>query len=277
MRPSINVHSIFHGVAANSPEADITGDGIAVTLLHGVGGDLSMWDGVLATLPRTHPVLRYDLRGHGESDKPAGPYTLDDFVDDHIQVLDEHHIERSHLVGFSLGGLIAQAIALRHPDRVAKLVLISTIAERTPQEQTKVRARCETLRQEGAAAHLSTAVDRWFTDEFARAHPEVVEYRRARSLRNDPVSYAAAYRVLAENDLAARLNQIPHNTLVMTGECDSGSTARMAQLMADRIPRARAVLLPRLKHSVLLEAPQRIGQEIHAFLDSDQPSHRKRQ
>ena len=94
----------------------------------------------------------------------------------------------------------------------------------------------------------------------------MLEWRRQKSLQNDPAAYAAAYRVLAESDLADEIHRIIAPTLVMTGECDAGSTPRMAELLEARIPRAECVILPELKHSVLLEAPDLIASELHRFL-----------
>ncbi|MGZ5127117.1 MAG: alpha/beta fold hydrolase, partial [Burkholderiales bacterium] len=114
--------------------------------------------------------------------------------------------------------------------------------------------------------HLDWAVDRWFTREFQLAHPEIVEERKRQARTQDPACYAAAFHVLANYDLADELHRIRRETLVMTGELDSGSTPRMARLMAERITGAELGLLPNLKHSVLLEAPELVASNIAAFL-----------
>lgn len=242
------------------------GAGEAVVLLHGVGADHEAWDGVVSELDQRFDIIRYDLRGHGRSDKPSGPYALDDFVQDLRGILRANEIEKAHIVGFSLGGLVAQAFALQYPECVNKLVLISTVAGRTSTERDRVIARAETLSKNGANAHLSEAVTRWFTDDFIAARPDVLEWRRRKSLENDPMGYAASYRVLAESDLADQLHRVGAHTLVMTGECDVGSTPRMAQLIAERIPQAVCVIFPQLKHSILLEAPDKVSNEIRRFL-----------
>ena len=246
----------------------IDGDGPPVTLIHGVGSYLESWDGVIAAIGGGYRFLRYDLRGHGESPKPPGPYSLDDFVDDLAELLDEQGIESTHLAGFSLGGLIAQAFALAHPDRLHSLTLISTVAGRTDTENAAVQRRAATLAERGAGAHLTEAVDRWFTADFIASRPDVLEERRRRSLNNDPDCYAAAYRVLADYDLGNRLAEITTPTLVMTGENDVGSTPRMAKLIANRVPDSRLHIFPRLKHSVLLEAPDQVAAQMRPFLES---------
>lgn len=244
----------------------LDGSGPTVAFVHGVGSYLESWDGVIDGIGPGYRFLRYDLRGHGLSAKVPGPYKLTDFVDDLRALLDHLRIDRTILAGFSLGGLIAQAFALGHPERIQGLVLVSTIAGRTAAERERVLQRARTLSDKGAVSHLAEAVDRWFTADFIFRHPEVLEERRRRSLGNDPECYAAAYRVLAETDLAECLSDISTPTLVMTGENDIGSTPRMAQLIAERVPDARLQVFPHLKHSVLLEAPDQVAAAIKPFL-----------
>lgn len=253
-------------VGANAFHVRRSGTGDSNVLLHGVGADIETWDGVVAAHGDGFDVLSLDQRGHGRSDKPSGPLVLDDSVEDLHGVLNALELSTISLVGFSLGGLVAQAFALKYPERLNKLALISTVAGRTDEERARVLARAETLSQQGAGAHLSEAVTRWFTDGFIASRPDVLEWRRQKSLQNDPAAYAAAYRVLAESDLADEIHRITAPTLVMTGECDAGSTPRMAELLAARIPRAECVILPELKHSVLLEAPDLIASELYRFL-----------
>lgn len=213
----------------------VEGKGPRVALVHGVGGVMQNWNGVVERLRDRFELLRYDLRGHGGSEKRGGRYTLSDFVDDHIALLDKLGWHSAHVVGFSLGGIIAQSIAIERPARVGKLVLISAIAGRTEAERAKAQHRANALASGGAGTHLDWAVDRWFTRDFQAAHPEVVEERKRQARTQDPTCYAAAFRVLADYDLADELHRIEKETLVMTGELDEGSTPRMARLMAERI------------------------------------------
>ena len=249
-----------------------SGEGQTLVLIHGVGADLESWDGVVEALGSGFDILRYDQRGHGKSSKPPGPYDLHDFVADLHDILQAEGAERTHIAGFSLGGLVAQAFALRYPGFVDRLILVSTVANRTQEEREKVLARADKLAGQGADAHLNDAVDRWFTAEFIAARSDVLEWRRRKSEQNDPASYAAAYRVLAESDLAEHLHMIRAPTLVITGERDTASTPRMAQYIADRVRQSECVILPKLKHSVLLEAPTRIAEEMERFLRKGNPS-----
>jgi pimeloyl-ACP methyl ester carboxylesterase len=251
----------------------LSGGGPPVVLVHGVGTRLEDMDLLSERLETDLRVLRYDLRGHGESQKVPGPYTLEDFSDDLVELIDAMRWDRVHCFGFSLGGLIAQRLALDHPERLMRVGLISAIAGRTPEEKANALRRADELRDGGGAtSHLGQAVTRWFTDAFREAHPEVIEGRKQRILANHPQCYAAAYRVLATYDLADELPRIQHETLVATGEFDQGSNTRMSRLMAARLPYAQLRILPGMKHALLLECPDRLADLIRTFVLTGNPS-----
>ncbi|MBM3523899.1 MAG: alpha/beta fold hydrolase [Alphaproteobacteria bacterium] len=242
------------------------GAGPALVLVHGVGSRLDSWNGVVDALGGRWRTIRMDLRGHGRSDKPAGPYSLYDFTGDIAGLLDVVGVERCHLAGFSLGGLIAQGFALRHPERLDRLVLLSTVAGRNEEERQKVAARLDMVASGIAGDHFRNSVSRWFTEAWIAANPEAIARAEAENKENDPAAYAAAYRVLATNDLADRLHEITAPTLVATGEFDLGSNTRMAHLMHERIRGSRLHVFLGMKHSILAEIPQEIAARIEAFL-----------
>jgi pimeloyl-ACP methyl ester carboxylesterase len=243
----------------------VEGNGVPLVLVHGVGNRLDAWDGVAARLSDRFRLVRYDLRGHGESDKPPGPYRIEDFAEDLRGLIDGLGLERVHLAGFSLGGLVAQAFALSYPKRLNRLALISTVAGRTEAESARVLERLSLVDGGIPGDHFRRSLDRWFTDEFRQAHPELIEQYAQRNQANDPASYAAAYRVLATTDLADRLPEITAPTLVMTGEHDQGSNPRMARLMHERIAGSQLHILPRLRHSILIEAPDQVSAILGDF------------
>jgi (E)-2-((N-methylformamido)methylene)succinate hydrolase len=234
------------------------GSGLPITLVHGVGSNLQSWDTIAESLSLRYQVVRMDLRGHGKSSR-IETCSLENFLDDVSLVLDTLGIARTHLVGFSLGGMIAQGFALAHPERVEKLALISAVAGRSPEERANVRARARKVRDEGIASVVAAAEDRWFTNTFRKKYPDVVSRRLEELKANDHRSYAAAYAVFAESDLGNRLHELRHSTLIATGEHDVGSNTRMARLMHEAIRGSRLHILPKLKHSILLEAPTEIA------------------
>jgi (E)-2-((N-methylformamido)methylene)succinate hydrolase len=243
----------------------VAGRGEPLTLVHGVGANLQSWDDVAARLVPHFRVIRMDLRGHGKSGRIAD-CTLDDLADDVRVVWDTLGIRRSHLAGFSLGGLIAQSLALSDPDRIDRLAIISAVAGRSADERAPVAERLKLLRENGIGAITGAAESRWFTDEFRAAHPDRVKARMAELLANDPPSYAACYTVFSTSDLGDKVHGIRHRTLVTTGEHDVGSNTRMAKFMADQIKRSTLRILPALKHSVLVEAPDKIAFLLLDFL-----------
>ena len=243
----------------------VEGQGTPVVLIHGVGADSSSWDEVVAAMGPGFRTLRLDLRGHGRSGRIEGDLTLDHFVQDVVDAMVAGGMERADIAGFSLGGLIAQGLALSHPERVARLAIISAVAGRSADERAKVQARLEILRNEGIEAITSAAQDRWFTSAFLERHPEKVRLRMQQLQQNDPESYKKAYTVFATSDLGERLHAIPSKTLVVTGEHDVGSNTRMAQYMHDQIQGSDLHILPGLKHSVLAEAPGQIASLLQDF------------
>jgi len=241
------------------------GSGPPLMLVHGVGAELHSWDAIAERLSRQFRVIRLDLRGHGRSSRIEN-CRLEDFLEDVSLVLDTLGVEKTHLAGFSLGGMIAQAFVLAHPERVMKVAFISAVAGRTAEERAGVTARARKVREEGIASVASAADDRWFTEEFRRAHPEIVRQRLEELKANDHRSYSAAYTVFAEGDLGPRLAEIRHPTLIVTGEHDVGSNTRMARFMHESISGSELHILPGLKHSVLLEAPETISELLLGFL-----------
>lgn len=257
-----------HAKAPGRPDIHyrVEGNGPALTLVHGVGANLDSWDAVAARLQQHFRVVRMDLAGHGKSGPIRGARTLDDFAADVRLVWDDLGLETTHLAGFSLGGLIAQALALSDPARILRLIILSAVAGRTAEERARVVDRLELLRKGGIAAVTGAAEDRWFTAEFRKRYPERIEARMRELLANDPESYAAAYTVFATSDLGDRVGEIRHPTLVATGEHDVGSNVRMARMMHAAIEGSQLRVLPGLRHSVLVEAPELVADMFLDFL-----------
>ena len=242
------------------------GTGPDLVLIHGVGSRLTDWDATVAALGSDFRILRYDLRGHGASEAPSGPYVVEDFRDDLIGLLDELGIAKAHVAGFSLGGLIAQSLALSAPERVEKLVLLSTVAGRTEEEKAKVQGRLDFIRSSHPADYFDQSVERWFTPEFRKANPEIVQRRKRAVSEMDGAAYAAAYYTLAMTDLGDQLSGIGAPTLVATGEHDIGSNPRMARFISETIPDAKLKILPGLRHSILLQSPELVAGLLRGFL-----------
>jgi pimeloyl-ACP methyl ester carboxylesterase len=247
----------------------VSGQGEPLVLIHGVGANLGSWDTVCKELEDSFKIIRPDLRGHGQSANIDEPYSVDKFAADILAVMDAAGIERAHLLGFSLGGLIAQKLAIDHAERFDRIVILSAVAGRTEVERAKVVARLDMIRDGGMEAITGAAADRWFTEDFARRHPEVIEKRIAELKSVHLDSYLEAYRVFGTTELIDTLHRIDRPVLIMTGEFDQGSNTRMAHAMHELIEGSELIILPGLKHSVLVEASELIAAHVREFLQRD--------
>ena len=244
----------------------IDGSGDPLVCIHGVGSYLEAWSGVVERLKDRFTILTFDLRGHGHSSRIKGRYEIDDFVNEALALADKAGFSTFNLAGFSLGGLIAQRLALTHLIRLRKLVLLSTVAGRTPEERSRVLERLAALRIGTPADHHNVSLSRWLTEDFQERNFEIIAWLRKRDAENDPECYASAYRVLAETDFGGFLDQIRCPTLIATGADDLGSNPRMARYMHDRISGSDLRILPGLRHSILIEAPETIAALLREFL-----------
>ncbi len=244
----------------------VEGEGTPVIFIHGIGASLNTWDGVVSQLKSSFRCVRYDLRGHARSPKPVLPFTLHDLVADLEELRAELDIARAHLVGHSLGGMIAPAYALLHPERVLSLGLLSTAAGRTQEESTKVIALVEAMEDKGVEPLLDRLVERWFTPEFAEARGAVVAARRRQVLETDVDVFLNVFRIYAETELGPKLNRVQAPTLVMTGEFDGGCNPRINRFIANELPNAELTILSNLRHAILLEAPERVAPVLATFL-----------
>ena len=247
-------------------------DGEPVVFIHGVGSSASTWDELFARLGDRYRLIAADLRGHGSSAVVPGPCQLDDLVADHVRLLDDLGLRSAHVVGFSLGALIGQAIALAHPDRTRSLVLLNGIGDRTDAERARAQERLAVIASTPPPDVAAASASRWFTAAFTREQPGLVSAEVAIVAATDHDSYAAAYRVLADSDLIGQVAGITCPLLIVTGENDAGSTPRMSAAIHQRVPGSRLVIVPDLQHYLHIEAAGMIAGLVTDFLDEQQPA-----
>jgi pimeloyl-ACP methyl ester carboxylesterase len=246
----------------------VEGGGPHLVLIHGVGLDLNMWHGVAAPLEPYFTVMRYNMIGHGQTPAAGGELTLDALCDQLAALADQADLPKFHLVGFSMGALVAQAFALSNPYRVNKLVLLSPVYDRSQRERAAVCDRLRDAERNGLEAIADAAIERWFTMELRRDLPQIADAIRGRLLANDPEGFLAAYRLFAGADalIAPHVGQIEHETLILTGERDVGSTPEMARRLAAAMPNATCEILEHLAHMTPIEGASVIASKIEAFL-----------
>jgi pimeloyl-ACP methyl ester carboxylesterase len=241
------------------------GTGAPLLLVHGLGYTRQGWGPLRGLLARRYRVLSFDNRGIGESEIPPGPYTVGELAGDVLQVLDEAGVARAHLLGVSLGGMVAQLVAAEHPDRVDRLVLVGTTpggrdAFPLPEQTLALMAEAATLQPEVA---LRRFVENALAPGSALAD-EVYAYRRSYS--PDPAGWAAQAAAGATWAAEGRLARILAPTLVLAGTADAVVDPRNARLLADAIPGAQLELIGDAGHLPFWERAEEFAALVERFL-----------
>lgn len=246
----------------------VEGSGPPLFLIHGIGAARDTWRFAMPALTDHFTVVSYDLRGHGTSPIPDGAFGLDELVDDLERVRERAGFERAHFAGHSLGGMIGPAYARKHPDRVLSLGLLSTAAGRTEDDSAKVWGVVRAMEEKGVAQVLDTLIDRWYTDAFIRDHPDIVDRRLKQVVGTDEEVFMNVFRIYAGTEMMPWLHVVEAPSLVLTGEFDGGCNPRLNKLIADALPNSELVILPGLKHSILLEAGEDVAAHLVRFIGS---------
>jgi 3-oxoadipate enol-lactonase len=245
---------------------DSGGAGEAVLLAHAIGCDHRMWDDLAARLAKRFRVVAIDARGHGRSPVPPRPYTLADLADDARALLDRLGIARAHWVGLSMGGMIGQAFALQHPQRLGRLVIANSTASYGPEGRSMWQARAKLVQEGGLAAIRDTVAARYFSEEFRSRNAAQVNAVMQRFLETPAEGYLGCCDAIADLDFAAALGRIRARTLVIAGEADAGTPPAMSQAIADAIPGARLAVIRGAAHLSAAEAPEEFGRLVTEFL-----------
>jgi 3-oxoadipate enol-lactonase len=214
---------------------------VPMVLSNSLGTDHSLWDFQVAALSRERSVWRYDTRGHGDSGKPQGDYSIERLGNDLLAVIDATGTERVDVCGVSIGGMTALWVALHAPDRVRRIVLANTAAQIG--DAGLWSARIKTVRTDGLGALADATMTRWFTPEFRAARPEVVARFHSTITHADAAGYAGCCAALRDADLRAQLSQVACPTLVVTGRHDPATPPAQGQWLAEQIAGARLVEL----------------------------------
>lgn len=245
----------------------VEGKGPALFFIHGIGARKTAWSKLTEHLKDDFTCIAYDLRGHGESPLPEGRFGLDELVDDLEALRAKLGIEKAHFAGHSLGGMIGPAYARRYPDRVLSLGLYSTAAFRTEDDSAKVKAVVTAMREKGIGEVLDTLTARWFTDDFAAARPDIIEWRKKQVMDTDPDVFLNVFDIYAETEMSPWLHEVVAPSLVLTGELDGGCNPRLNKQIDDALPNSELVILEGLKHAILIEATERVAPPVKAFLE----------
>ncbi len=234
-----------------------------LVLSNSLGTRLDMWLPQLPAFTEHFQVLRYDTRGHGQSDVTPGPYTIAQLGGDVLTLLDQLQIERAHFCGLSMGGMTGIWLGIHAPTRIDRLVLCNTSAAIGVPETWN--ARIAQVRQGGMSSVIPAVLERWFTADFLAHAPAQVE-RVKTMLAESPVDgYVANCAAVRDMDQRADLARISAPSLVIGGKHDKSTPPEHGELIAKSIPRARYVEL-NAAHLSNWEVAQAFTQQVQSFL-----------
>jgi 3-oxoadipate enol-lactonase len=237
-----------------------------VVLSHALGCDLTMWDALANQLAADCRVIAFDHRGHGSSDAPADLYAMADLADDAARLLRELDTGPVVWVGLSMGGMVGQELALRHPSLVRALVLANTTSGYPEAARAVWEQRIATVREQGIEAIADAVMGRYFHDGYRAHKASTVARFRRRLVTTDAVGYVGCCNAVGTVDTTARLGQIAVPALVIAGELDQGTPVAMAQALADGIPGASLVVLKEASHLSAIEQPEAFAEAVTGFI-----------
>jgi len=247
---------------------DSGGSGEAVILAHAIGCDARMWEEVAPRLASRYRVLRVDARGHGGSPVTPRPYSLGGLAADFAAALDRLGVQRAHWVGLSMGGMIGQAFALRHPDRVNRLVLSNTSSSYGAQGRGMWEARKKLVRESGMAALHDLMVSRNFSESFRLEHPQKIAEAMKPLTSTSVEGYVGCCDAIAALEYTASLPRIRARTLVIAGSLDPGTPVAMAEVLACGIPDSQLAVIDGAAHLSAYEKPVEYARLVGRFLDT---------
>jgi len=245
---------------------EIAGDGPWVALSHSLACNLHMWDEQMAALTKNYRVLRYDTRGHGQSDAPAGAYTLEQLADDAYGLFSALGIKHTHWVGLSMGGMIGQTFALKYPGVFKSMVLADTTSRYPAEARPSWDERIKAVTAGGMQAVTDGTLARWFTEPYRKSHAQVVAGIGGH-IRSTPVAgFVGCCHAIPQIDLTHRLREIGCPMLIIVGEQDPGTPVAMAREIHEAKPGSELVIIPSAAHLSNIEQPQAFNAALLGFL-----------
>jgi 3-oxoadipate enol-lactonase len=245
----------------------IEGDGPVVTMSHPLGCNLSMWDEQAGALSSRYRVLRYDTRGHGQTTVTPGPYSLEMLAEDLYALLHGLGIAQTHFVGISIGGMIGQLFALKHPQMLRSLVLCDTTSRYAGDVRPAWEERILTVLARGMEPLVEPTLQRWFTTPFRKQRPDLMDRVRAMLRSTPPKGYIGCCHAIPTINTTDRLREIRCPALVIVGQEDKGTPVEMARTIHAAIPGSELAIIASASHLSNMEQPQEFNRILLAFLD----------
>ena len=232
--------------------------GIPIVFIHGVGLDHNIWDPQINEFDNT--VLIYDILGHGRTPLNKEKISFDDFSDQIIDLIDELKFDKIHLVGFSIGSLIARNFATRFGNRLKSLTLLCSIFNRSDNEQKIVNERFEQTKKDKKLT--KDALKRWFNKDFIEKNPQISDKIFSILSNNNMDNFIKVYSLFVNHEDNEKFENINVKTLVMTGEGDVGSTPEMSNNLSKKIKNSEVKIIPVGKHLCSIECSYDVNNAI---------------
>jgi len=246
----------FHKVNEKNP----------IIFIHGVGLTKEIWEPQINFFKK-YNTLTYDLLGHGKTPLKKSQISFEDFSDQLLNLINELSFSKIHLVGFSLGGLIARHFASKHSDRLSSLIIHGSIYKRTENQKRVVKNRFEVAKTERPGSKHS-AIRRWLSEDFIKKNPDVYKKIYSNLEKNNPKDFLKCYEIFVNYiDDDSMLKNININTLITTGENDVGSTPEMSRNLNKMIQGSKFVEIKRGKHLCSIECANDVNITFKEFID----------
>lgn len=237
-----------------------------IVLSHALGCDLDMWDGLANALAAENDVVAYDHRGHGSSDAPASLYTMEELCEDAARLVRELDCGQVVWIGLSMGGMVGQELAIRHPELVSALVIANSTSAYPDDVRGVWQQRIVTVREKGIEAIADAVMERYFHAQYREEQAASVASFRKRLVTTDAEGYMGCCNAVGTVDTTSRLPQVKAPTLVIAGALDQGAPVSMSETMVAAIPGSRLVVLEGASHLAVAEQPKAFEKAVTEFL-----------
>ena len=236
-----------------------------IVLIHGVGLNHTIWDPQIDYFDNT--VLAYDILGHGKTPLNKNIISFDDFSDQLLNLIDELKFEKIHLIGFSIGSLIARNFAVRNNNRLKTLTLLCSVFKRNKEQQQIVNDRFELSKKSRSLSRQ--ALKRWFTDQYLEKNPNIFEKITSILIQNNMENFLKIYELFVKHKDDEKFENIKSKTLIMTGENDIGSTPVMSRNLSKEIAHSKVEIVSQGKHLCSIEYADDVNKTIKEFIQND--------
>lgn len=243
---------------------DGAADAPALLLSNSMGTTHEMWAPQMQALTARYRVIRYDRRGHGQSDSPAAPYTIDDLAADSVAVMDAAGVEKVHWMGLSIGGMIGLRIATIAPERINRLVVASAGVFMGPPEVWN--GRIKTAQKRGIEPLAQPTMGFWFTKDFLTANPEAVDVIRAQFVQTTLDGFIGCSSAMRDMDQRESIRSVVAPTLVVVGSNDQNTSPNEAALIVGRLQNSHGLIL-RGSHIINVEQSTAFTEAVLKFLE----------